>query len=407
MRFFVYLLFISMLISCGSATVDDKTKNPTKKIAAIELPTFRTLSEKETQRYTNACTRFFDTTLAADFNGAFLVAKNGQILFEKYQGFEDVPGQKNPITEKSLFNLASGSKTFTAMATLLLWQQGKLQLTDEMEKYFPGFPYPGISIKTLLNHRSGLANYPYFMELFGWDATKFCRNEDVLATLMTGKPMLNHPPDKFFAYCNTNYVLLALIIEKVSGQTYPDFMRENLFEPIGMNASFVFTLKDTATAMMSYDWKKRIYPYGFLDAIYGDKNIYSNVRDMLKWDQALYSNKLFKPETLEVAFTSYSNEKPGIKNYGLGWHIRELDNTKRIIFHNGWWHGFKSGFMHLYQDTATIIAMDNNYSRKAYAGAILANIFSDYSMPSNDEEEDVVVEDTVKQKSKVKLKKKK
>jgi CubicO group peptidase (beta-lactamase class C family) len=406
MRLFVYLSCIFLLASCHSAKVEDNAKNNHPQIEPIELPQFRKLSDKEQQRYAKACNQFFDTTLAADFNGAFLVAKNGQILFEKYQGFEDVAGQKIPITEKSLFNLASGSKTFTAMATLLLWQQGKLQLTDAMEKYFPGFPYPGITIKTLLNHRSGLGNYPYFMELFGWDATKFCRNEDVLATLMTGKPMLNHPPDKFFAYCNTNYALLALIIEKVSGQTYPDFMRENVFEPIGMSSTFVFTLKDTANAMMSYDWKKRIYPYTFLDAIYGDKNIYSNVQDMLKWDQALYSNQLFKPSTLEAAFTSYSNEKPGIKNYGLGWHIREMDNSKRIIFHNGWWHGFKSGFMHLYQDTATIIAMDNNYSRKAYAGAILANIFSDYFIAPNEEDEDAVV-DTVKVKQKVKVAKKK
>jgi CubicO group peptidase (beta-lactamase class C family) len=389
MKTFLYPILTVFLVGCGATAIDKKAAQAAKKaLPVLAFPQFNQLSEAAKERLSKNCAVFYDTIMANQFNGAFLVAKNGTVLLERYEGFENPNNQQKAIDSRSQFHLASVSKTFTAMAILRLWEQGQLKLEDLMEQYFPGFPYPGITVKQLLNHRSGLPNYVYFMEKNGWDSNVFCSNQDVLKMLMTGKPMLNHPPDVHFSYSNTNFALLALIIEKLSGQSYAEFMQQTIFDPLGMASTFVFDLKrDSNTVMMSYDWKNRIYPHRFLDAVVGDKNIYSNVRDLLKWDMALYSDQFLKPATLEAAFTPYSNEKPGVNNYGLGWRMKVLDKNKKIIFHNGWWHGNRVSLIHLYRDSACIISMNNNYSRKAYSGMLLANLFNDYYLGSEEGEE--------------------
>jgi CubicO group peptidase (beta-lactamase class C family) len=115
-----------------------------------------------------------------------------------------------------------------------------------------------------------------------------------------------------------------------------------------------------------------------LDGGYGDKNIYSSARDLLKWDQAMYTNQLFSKQTLEQAFTPYSNEKPGIKNYGFGWRMNLYPNGKKVIFHTGWWHGNNCILMRLIEDSATIIVLGNKYNRIIYRSKELANIFQPY-----------------------------
>jgi CubicO group peptidase (beta-lactamase class C family) len=115
-----------------------------------------------------------------------------------------------------------------------------------------------------------------------------------------------------------------------------------------MNDTYVFSMADTARAMPSYEFNGRRIPLGYLDVVYGDKNIYSTARDLLKWDQALYpSTGFFKPATLDSAYTPYSFEKPGIKNYGLAWRMFVYPNGKKIIYHNGWWHGNRTAFYRL------------------------------------------------------------
>ncbi len=343
------------------------------------------LSEAEFTRYYNAINAFYDTNLIGrGFNGAILVAKKGQIIFEKYHGYFHLE-KKDSLTEGSAFHLASVSKTFTAMAVLKLAEQGKLRLDNDVKLYFPDFPYNGITVTSLLNHRSGLPNYLYFMEQLGWDKKTFCDNNDVLDYLIKFKPPLSHQPNTHFSYCNTNYTLLGLIIEKASGKTYAEYLQQTFFTPLKMNDTYVFTLADTQRAMPSYDWRGRKEGLGFLDVGFGDKNIYSTTRDLLKWDQALYNNQLFSARTLEEAFTPYSNEKPGIKNYGFGWRMNIYPNGKKIIFHGGWWHGNNTMLMRLIQDSATIIILSNKYNRNVYQAKKMANIFSPYF--ENDEED--------------------
>lgn len=371
-------LFLAVIFLAACTTSGSKTKNINKDSVSYTANPPGHISPQDSAKYINGINEFYNKYLArTGFNGAILVAKNGQIIFEKYQGFFDLQ-KKDSLTEHSAFHLASVSKTFTAMATLKLAEQGKLKLDDDLKVYFPNFPYDGITIRMLLSHRSGLPNYLYFMEQLGWDKKVFCDNNDVLDYLVKFQPPLTSLPNTHFTYCNTNYCLLGLIIEKASGKTYSEFLQHNFFTPLKMNDTYVFSLADTQKAMPSYDWRGRKEGLTFLDKGFGDKNVYSTARDLLKWDQALYTNQLFTQETLESAFKPYSNEKPGIKNYGFGWRMNIYPNGKKIIFHGGWWHGNNTMLMRLIQDSATIIILGNKYNRNVYQAKKLANIFSPY-----------------------------
>jgi CubicO group peptidase (beta-lactamase class C family) len=383
-KFVSIVLFFSLIFTaCQSGA--NKSKHPVLDSTKYVDPVPGNISPEDFNRYYTGVKNYYEKNLAGrGFNGGILVAKNGRIIFEDYHGYFDLR-KKDSLTKHSAFHLASVSKTFTAMATLKLAELGKLSLEDDVKKYFPAFPYDGVSIKLLLNHRSGLPNYIYFMEKLGWNKKQHCSNEDVLDYLIKFKPPGTGNPDTHFTYCNTNYALLGLIIEKASGQTYADFLKQYFFTPLGMNDTYVFSMKDSATAMPSYDYRGRQEAFTYLDTGFGDKNIYSTPEDLLKWDQALYGNQLFTKATLEEAFTPYSNEKPGVRNYGYGWRMNVYPDGKKVVYHNGWWHGNNTVFIRLIQDSATIIVLGNKYNRAIYESKKIAEIF-DSSLSINDEE---------------------
>ena len=377
---------IGIVTSCNTASTADK--NGVDNLSVLTLPKPTTVSPEETARIRNACVLWYDTVLKQKgFNGEILVAKNGNIIFEQYNGTGHLPGT-DTISATTSLHIASVSKTFTAMAILKLWQNGKLNIDDEFSKYFPAFNYSGVTIRSLLNHRSGLPNYTHFLENLGWDKTRLVTNEDVLNFLITRKAELIDiaAPNSHFTYCNTNYALLALLIEKITGKKYADFINQTFFIPLQMKNSYVFSLADSAKALPSYNWKGKIEPFGFLDAVYGDKNIYTTVRDLLIWDRALSCNLLFTNETLEQAYAPYSNEKPGTRNYGLGWRMNIYPNGKKIIYHNGWWHGSNASFKRLLNDSATIIVIGNKFTRAIYHTKILASIIDSAYGPVDEEE---------------------
>ncbi len=346
----------------------------------IELPVSPPISIIEKQRLAAACTVWYDSVLSKSvFNGGILVAKNGRIVFERYRGYEP-KSKKDTVNENTSFHIASVSKTFTAMAVLKLKEEGKLQLSDLLSKYFPSFDYPGVTIQTLLNHRTGIPNYQYFMEKLKWPVTIMMRNQDVLDYLILHKASIEDMgvADRHFSYSNTNYVLLALLIEKITGTPYPAYLQQTFFDPLQMQHSFAYTRADSARASFNYDGRGNRIQNNYLDEVYGDKNIYSTPRDLLIWDRALSSRLLFKDSTLQAAFTGYSNEKPGIKNYGLGWRMNNYPNGKKVIFHNGWWHGNNAAFIRLPEEDATIIVLGNRHSTKVYKAYQLINIFGQY-----------------------------
>lgn len=381
------LLVVSMTACNGQRNADKKNASGD---SSLVLPLQQTVSIQEQERIRTACQAWYDTTLAPKgFNGAMLVAKNGHIVFEKSSGATRLPGTDSMDANTPL-HIASVSKTFTAMAVLKLHQDGKLNTDDEFSRFFPAFNYPGVTIRSLLNHRSGLPNYTYFMDKMGWDKTKSVSNEDVLDFLINRKAELSDisPPDTRFAYCNTNYALLALLIEKISGMSYAAFMQQTFFTPLQMKNSFVYSPADSNRIIPSYNWKGIKEPLTFLDRVYGDKNIYSSLSDLLRWDRALYGNRLFSSQTLTQAYSPYSNEKPGIRNYGLGWRMLNFPNGKQIVYHNGWWHGNNATFIRLINDTATIIVIGNKFTRAIYKARMLASVFNNYYGAGEEEEND-------------------
>lgn len=331
----------------------------------------------EASRYQQQVAAFLNPLVRSGFSGSILVAKQGQIVYEHYTGWANHQ-TGDSITAETPLQIASTSKTFTGGAILQLVAEKKLQLSDSLGRFFPGFPYPGITVQLLLNHRSGLPNYLYYLE-GSWDKKKFLTNQDVLQSLMTLKPGRSSNPDTRFQYCNTNYVLLALIIEQVSGKTYPEYLKEHIFDPLGMTNSFVYQPGDSTVKTVSYNAGGGIWGQDYTDGPYGDKNIYSTPRDLLKWDQALYGNKLISRALLDSAFKGYSFERPGQHHYGLGFRLLELENGKRVIYHNGRWHGFNSAFSRLPDEKATIIILGNRYRSSIYTVARKAyNLFGDY-----------------------------
>jgi CubicO group peptidase (beta-lactamase class C family) len=384
-RFIFIPIFFSLFFAACNSGSSNKPKPSTIDSLAYVPPAPGEISKQDFDRYHDAVKEFYEHDLVArGFNGAILVAKKGRIIFEDYHGYSDLSKKIN-LTAHSAFHLASVSKTFTAMAVLKLVEQHKLSLDDDVKKFFPQFPYDDVKVKLLLNHRSGLPNYLYFMEQLGWDRSTHCCNQDVLNYLINYKPPVQSLPDRHFTYCNTNYALLGLIIEKASGKSYADFLRETFFAPLHMNDTYVFSMADSGTAMPSYDWRGRQEAFTYLDTGFGDKNIYSTPEDMLKWDQALYTNEIFTEETLEAAYTPYSNEKPGIRNYGYGWRMNVYPDGKKIIYHNGWWHGNNTVFIRLIEDSATIIVLGNKYNRNIYQAKKMAEIFEPANVIDDDD----------------------
>jgi CubicO group peptidase (beta-lactamase class C family) len=372
------LAFIIPLLGIGCQSGTGKEVLNTDPILKA-IPAKPTLSEEEKKKYHNLVSNFLQRNLLrGSFNGAILVAKNGVPVYERYVGFRDLR-TRDSITADTKFQIASTSKPFTAAAVLQLVQQGKLDLNAPVSQFFPGFPYPDVTVKTLLNHRSGLPNYLYYMEKGNWNRQQLATNNDVINTLVSWQPPKAYRTNSNFNYCNTNYVLLASIVEKVSGLSFPEYMKQHIFEPLGMTNSYVHTILDSARTTPSFDGYGGLWQLDFSDGPYGDKNIYSTPRDLLKWDQAWYTNTLLDKALMDSAFTAYSNERPSQHNYGLGWRLLNTPNGKKVIYHHGRWHGFNSAFARLTDENVTIIMITNRFNRNVYPVARkMYDLFGNY-----------------------------
>ena len=320
-------------------------------------------------------------------NGSILVAQNGQILFEKYDGYANFR-DKTLITKSTPLHLASVSKVITATAILKLINAKKIELDQKVNTILKEFPYPDVTIKTLLNHRSGMRNYAYFTDRDKtvWDRHNILTNQDILTIMATKNIGLEFKTDTRFSYCNTNYAMLALIIEKITNQSYEDAMKQIIFEPLGMKNTYVFNYKrDKDTAVTSYKGNKVEIGTDYLDAVYGDKNIYSTPRDLLKFDRARNAANFLTPELNAMVYKPYSNERKGTKNYGLGIRMVNWDTGQNFYFHNGWWHGNTSSYITLPKEGVTIIALSNKFTRKTYDVRKLSVLFGDYPFKLGDE----------------------
>lgn len=386
------LFSLLVLSSCGN---DNKTKTAATPTVEDTLPKMKPLGpeKKISQAYKNSVIGrinhfYYKNWPNNSMNGSFLVARNGQIIFEKYNGYAN-KNEGTKITAETSVQIASVSKVLTATAVLKLVNAGKIDLDQKVNTILKTFPYEDCTIRMLLSHRTGMRNYAYFTDhdKSVWDRHNQLTNKDILDLLATKNIGLESKTGTRFSYCNTNYAMLALIIEKITGLSYKEAMSEMIFKPLGMTHTYVFDDdKDRKKIVPSYKGSGVEIGFDYLDNVYGDKNIFSTVRDLLKFDRARQSPDFLKPELLKQVYTGYSNERKGTKNYGLGIRMINWETGQNYYFHNGWWHGNTSSYITLVKEHVTIIALSNKMTRNTYAVRKLAPIFGDYPFNFKDEE---------------------
>ena len=384
--FFLFVLGCS-LISC-------KKENSTETQQKTTLPNYGNVDLDDVFKNKDSKLKNKDSIVSAiddyyqkvwekgDLWGGFLVAKGDQILYESYRGFAQ-DNQQVPINDTVALHVASISKSITAMATMKLVEAGQLKLDDPLTKFFPKFPYPEVTVFTLLSQRSGLPKYEHFIEKIQPQPAeltkKYITNQDVLNLLIRYQPELARPTNTGFMYCNTNYALLALIIEKITKMPFPEAMQQIVFRPLKMKNTYILQEKDMERSAKSfYQRGPRVYPYDRLDLIYGDKNVFTTPRDLLNFSKALFAENFLREDLKKMVFEPYSNEKPGVNNYGLGFRMKIFDNNEKLTYHNGWWHGTNSVFAHLLKSNVTIIAIGNKYSNRVYTSLALSGLFENF-----------------------------
>ncbi|MCC6187183.1 MAG: beta-lactamase family protein, partial [Chitinophagaceae bacterium] len=275
---FISVILAGLLMACQSTHEKVVAKPnfglPPIEMGAIQL-SYTDTNSAEWKVVARKLDSFYNLQMRAGFNGSVLVGYKGQILYEKYIGYSN-KAEGTMLGPNNAVQLASVSKTLTGAAVLYLYQNKYLDIDKEVSTYIKSFPYEGITLRMLLNHRSGLSNYWSWLPAF-YKSKAPISNDEVIQLMAKHKPRLSFKPNARFTYCNTNYLLLASIVEEVTEMSFDKFMKTYFFDPIGMKNSFVFNaqLGLPATATQSYQGGYAIFPNDYRDGVYGDKGIYS------------------------------------------------------------------------------------------------------------------------------------
>lgn len=311
------------------------------------------------------------------FNGNVLLAEQGRVLYRKSFGLANEE-TKTPLNEYSVFELASCSKQFTAMAIAILANEGKLSPDNEISVYFPGLShYKGVTIRNLLYHTSGLPDYMSLEDSIwqSWDEHKIATNKDVIDIFEKYKPALLFEPGTKHEYSNTGYLLLASIIEKVSGMSFGAYLDQKIFKPLNMKQSLVYNRRYAPRKVENYalgyvtndSLHKKVLPDSFpptsyvynLDGIVGDGAVNATAPDLLKWDNALYTDKLLPANKRKELFESGRLKNDSLAHYGFGWFIKDKPDGGKIVSHSGGWPGYITYIERDLQTHRTIIMLQN------------------------------------------------
>jgi len=291
---------------------------------------------------------------------AVLVMKDGMPLLRKGYGLANLE-LGVPIRPEMVFRIGSITKQFTAVGILMLVKEGKLALDDEITRFLPDYPTHGqkITVETLLTHTSGIQSYtdmPSWLALWRKDFTV-----PELVALFKNEPMRFKPGEKW-EYDNSGYILLGAILEKVSGKSYADFVRQRIFEPLGMKHSYYGADEPIIPGRVT-GYEKR--DHGFVNAAYlsmtqpyAAGSLLSSVDDLALWDAALYTDKLVPRALLERAWTPYRLENGSSTGYGYGWGIWQYEGH-RVVEHEGGINGFATSGMRLPDDHVYVTVLSN------------------------------------------------
>ncbi len=301
------------------------------------------------------------------FNGSVLISVNDQIIYKGAFGYANLES-KDTLTTSSIYQLASVSKQFTSAAIILLEEKGLLEFSDLVTRFYPKFPYKNIKIQDLLAHRSGLPDYRWFVDPIWPDKEKPLSNQKMMKLLEKHAPDLYFQPDTRHSYSNTGYAVLSAIVENITKMRFSNFMKLAFFDPLGMKNTSIYSKCEKAIQpgnLTGYErngrWKA---PNDCFNGVTGDKNVFSTVEDLFLWDQALYSGKIVALKNIEKAYIPANPELKGWRNYGYGWRINQSNPNKKIVYHTGWWRGYRTYFLRNLSDHSSIIILSNtvNYS---------------------------------------------
>lgn len=365
----------------------------TLEVRAINLPGLDVSRKATASEMLQSLNGWIDVLeQSGKFNGAVLVAHKGEILLERYVGSADETGR--PITMATSFNLASVSKQFTAFAVLLLAHEGKLSRDDLLTRHIPEFRSAGdITIDHLLSHTSGLPDYALDRRL----AERLKKNEtllapaDLIAWLGEADQTLKFHPGEKDDYSNTNYVLLAEIVARVSGQSFADFMRSRIFEPLGMRHSAVVNKAVNTDALedRAFGFRRRYLYFGSdvahdldrMDGVAGDGNIYATARDLVIWDKALRTGALLPAKVYKQAYTPIRlNSGEAVQETvlgktiqpALGWNVQDFP----IVTSYGHWKAFSNFYWRNLPDDTALVLLSNSgvFLRTAMIGEKIAGV---------------------------------
>lgn len=349
-------------VACSSA--------PTRHTGPPELA-------REPAPYTAALDVFLERAAAVGaFNGTVLIAENGVIRYERSLGVRNPTGSV-PLSPRSSFRLASVSKQFIATAIMILAQRKTLAYDDPLSRFVPELDYPGVTIRHLLNHTSGLPDYIGLMAS-SWDAgTEFPKrriadNEDVIGVMATSKPAALFAPGERFQYSNTGYMLLGSIIARASKMSIHEFLARHMFEPLRMRDSAAFRPTDDFLAgrrvigfvALPDGEGTRANDFSFLNGVVGDGGVYASARDLVLWDLGLRGAALVPQAALAEAFKPATLKNGSLSRYGFGWGLSEDGKTAA---HSGSWVGFRTFIERELEGGRVIIVLSSNSSERVEA----------------------------------------
>lgn len=277
-------------------------------------------------------------------SGELLVAHLDSVVYQRAEGYADAVGNI-PLKAGMPFNLASVSKQFVAMAAMMLSEERRLDLDGDVRYYLPGFPYQGVSVRHLMTHTSGLAEYFELWEKYASKERPFT-NADLLGLYRDKKPPLDFEPGSAYRYSNTGYIVLAEVVAAVSGMPATDFISSRIIRPLGLKATFPYHL-----AMPRFPYAERVLGFAWqegkpvpadlfqVDGVFGDGNIYASAADLLRWSQALRRHELVSAATQAEAFKPFTLHNGEQSLYGFGW---SLQGDGISVAHTGGWVGFRT-----------------------------------------------------------------
>ncbi|MBO4655352.1 MAG: serine hydrolase [Bacteroidales bacterium] len=397
-KYFLCLFFCLFSFIMAAQTV--RVEKGAKKLKELSTAEINAIFDRVNPQLKVIALQELADNMAQSLNGTILIAIDDKVVARKtygyarlYQKGKDLNGMAlsqlrqsrekadNRLQDKTPYELASVSKQFTAAAILKLVNAGKIKLTDNLSKFYPNNPYSGITIHHLLCHTSGLPEYFDFPEEI-WGKEGLITNEQAIQKVFSRREKIYFKPGMRYKYTNTNYLLLADIVAKVSGVKFEKFMEDSIFKPIGMENTFYVTQKN--------EHKDIFFPRGHLksgeevafeplDGTFGDKGLYSCPEALMKWKIAFFNEYSVIPkEWVEKASSPQNKLITGAapsELYGYGFHLEENPYYGKLVYHGGLWHGFHHIMVYRPSDNLLFICL-SNYRNRAHVGksAVILNI---------------------------------